>query len=82
MIFWKDFILDDEIGPYLWIGTSDPKNRRSKTDCPGVMEDAIQETGQEKRPARMVGYSSLDFTKTGMEAGQGKFISRFRGRER
>lgn len=47
----------------------------------GVMEDAsgvntkllknslIQETGQEQRPARMVGLSSLDSAESSMEAG-------------
>ena len=48
--------------------------------CLSIMEDAkkqkrsledglIQETGQEVRLARMVGYSSLDSTKSSMEAG-------------
>lgn len=32
-------------------------------------EGLIQETGQEVRPARMVGYSSLDSAKPSMEAG-------------
>jgi hypothetical protein len=48
---------------------------------PSVMDDAngnreanftsqIQETGQEQRPARMVGLSSSDFAETGTEAGR------------
>ncbi|MEO5971230.1 MAG: hypothetical protein ABIQ95_14980 [Bdellovibrionia bacterium] len=48
--------------------------------CLSIMEDAskqkrssegglIQETGQEVRPARMVGYSSLDSAKSSMDAG-------------
>ena len=48
--------------------------------CLSIMEDAgkqkrsskegpIQETGQEVRPARMVGYSSLDSAKSGKDAG-------------
>jgi hypothetical protein len=48
--------------------------------CLSIMEDAckqkrasegvlIQETGQEVRPARMVGYSSLISAKSSMEAG-------------
>jgi hypothetical protein len=82
VIFWKDFILDDEIGPYLKIGISDPKSRESKDVYPGVREDAIQETGQEKQPARMVGYSSLDLIQSSKEAGLGKQLSRLRGRER
>jgi hypothetical protein len=54
----------------------------------GVMEDAIgkknkslgdliQETGQEQRPARMVGLSSLDSAKISMEAVWGSRV-RFR----
>jgi hypothetical protein len=50
------------------------------SEIAGVMEDAkgkhsellvssIQETGQEQRPARMVGLSSLDSAQTSMEAG-------------
>ncbi|OFZ20154.1 MAG: hypothetical protein A2X94_09620 [Bdellovibrionales bacterium GWB1_55_8] len=39
---------------------------------PNVMEDeGIQETRQEQRPARMVGYTALEFAQTGMEAGRG-----------
>jgi len=64
VIFWTDFILDDKFGPVLSIdsmgaGTTDG------ADVVSVMEDKrrnyIQETGQERRPARMVGKSSSEF---------------------
>ena len=35
----------------------------------GLLRSSIQETGQEKRPARMVGYSSLDSARPSKEAG-------------
>lgn len=83
MIYWKDFVLDDVIGPYLKVRFSDPRSREKNAQCPGVMEDAIQETGQVKRPARMVGPTSLEeVVKSGMEAGLGKKISRNHERER
>ena len=64
MILWMDFILDDKVGPVLSIdsigmGASDG------ADVVSVMEDGrsnhIQETGQERRPARMAGKSSSEF---------------------
>ena len=79
MITWNDFVLDQETGPLLWV-EMDPGQeisvcRRCQSGRPSVMEDAgdavcvsIQETRQEQRPARMVGLSSLDFARTGMEA--------------
>ena len=76
MIFWKDFILDDILGPILNFPETkesegkkkeDESCRRKRLGSPKVMDDArevagtlIQETGQVKRPARMVGLSSLD----------------------
>ncbi len=49
-----------------------------------IMEDRgstiIQETGQDQRPARMVGYSSLDSAATGMEAGSDLSYSQMRRR--
>jgi len=84
VIVWKDFILDDFFGPTLSLeferqesqsgrsgGTT--KSCEARLDNPGVMEDAngnIQETGQEKRPARMAGSLSLDSTQAGMDAGR------------
>ncbi len=54
----------------------------TKLKTPGVMEDAlersfiIQETRQEKRPARMVGLTLLDsIFQTSMEAGVGGKVS-------
>jgi hypothetical protein len=73
VIFWKDFILDDVVGPILAdVGSKDDKDykvcRRTRLGSPSVMEDArgntIQETGQEQRPARMAGLSSLDSSTT------------------
>lgn len=88
MILWKDFLIDDEIGPTLM----DPQTCRQTREClaarpraTSVMEDAnrgatidgvVQETGQEKRPARMAGLiQSSDKTtsavsRTGMDAGR------------
>lgn len=55
--------------------------RQRRLGSPSVMEDAkgeqyqplfsgsIQETGQEQRPARMVGLSSLDLAKSSKDAG-------------
>ena len=71
MIFWKDFVLDEVIGPVidpsLLDGVSDPvptSCRRKRLGSPNVKDDvrgvSFQETGQEQRPARMVGLSSLD----------------------
>ena len=49
-----------------------------------IMEDRsstiIQETGQDQRPAMMVGYSSLDSAATGMEAGSDLSYSQMRRR--
>ena len=67
MILWKDFILDDVIGPTLRPDVC----REAIGESPDVMEDAraaIQETGREQRPARMVGHSSSDSARNGMEA--------------
>lgn len=46
--------------------------RRTRLGRPSIMEDAsraitIQETGQGTRPARMVGYLSLESTQTDMD---------------
>ena len=82
MIFWKDFILDDVFGPLLKMGESEHPKQSEIPQCPGVMEDAYQETGQDVRPARMVGQTSLDFNKSSMDAGQGNFFSQLRRRER
>ena len=57
MILWKDFVIDDQLGPYLFCC-------EAGADSASIMEDArdgqIQETRQEQQPARMVGLSSLD----------------------
>lgn len=71
MIFWKDFILDDIVGPILAmpeerskiggreerLGSPDARNGASGTN---TAKAEIQETRQEQRPARMVGHSSHD----------------------
>jgi hypothetical protein len=77
VISWKDFVFDDVLGPVLAFSevdmneseNSEPQScRRKRLGSPSVKEDAmgflIQETGQEKRPARMVGHSSLDSSST------------------
>ncbi|MBU6375906.1 MAG: hypothetical protein KGQ59_07925 [Bdellovibrionales bacterium] len=64
MIFWKDFILDDKFGPVLSIDSIGAL-AMDGVDVVSIMEDErrnyIQETGQERRPARMVGKSSSEF---------------------
>ena len=69
MITWKDFVLDDFLGPVL----------SSTPDVWAIMEDertanealgkaSIQETRQGQRPARMVGSSGLDAVRLGKDA--------------
>ena len=74
MIIWKDFILDDIVGPVLALpedlpqtgGCSgkqlgSPDTRNGASGKQRASHDAkIQETRQEQRPARMVGPSSHD----------------------
>ena len=59
MIFWKDFILDERFGPLLVVAEESEEG-----DVAAVMEDSggqhIQETRQERQPARMVGYNLLE----------------------
>jgi hypothetical protein len=101
VIVWKDFILDDVVGPVLLddlVRYTDLKVCRGKRVAssavllktkPSVMEDSkgaqavhIQETGQEQRPARMVGLSGLDFqSSTGTEAGRRDGVSLTRREE-
>lgn len=89
MILWNDFVLDDVCGPILAEAGEEPEIkvcRVKRLGSPSVMEDArgfglgkhIQETGQETRPARMVGHSASDSYKAqasgnraGMDAGRG-----------
>ncbi len=74
MILWKDFVLDDQVGPLLRFTEDALECRRTRLGSPSVMDDAmvsIQETGQEQRPARMVGLPALDSQKSSMEAGVG-----------
>jgi hypothetical protein len=91
VILWKDFILDDEIGPCLVVGPAavvrgssiNLKYRKTWPNSSSVMEDAhtIQETRQEQRPARMAGLSSLDsLFGNGMEADRAE-VAFERGRE-
>jgi len=58
MIFWKDFILDDQFGPLLCLADGPGEG-----DVAAVMEDGggqnIQETRQGRQPARMVGNNLL-----------------------
>jgi hypothetical protein len=70
MIFWKDFILDEKFGPLLtWVGVA------GMGDVAAVTEDSdgrnIQETRQERQPARMVGNDLLESQRgpTRMDAG-------------
>lgn len=100
MIRWNDFVMDDVCGPVLAFAGAEEGtmkvSRGKRLGSPSVMEDAgkialgkqIQETGQELRPARMVGHSASDSfktrmseTRTGMEAGRGDqaVFSRRRG---
>lgn len=65
MIFWKDFILDDVVGPILnFDQTSSTNCREERNGRPSIKTDTgvkqIQETRQEQRPARMAGLSNLD----------------------
>jgi hypothetical protein len=68
VIIWKDFILDDVVGPVMIDPSDIDVNesevcRRTRLGSTIIMEDEhgiIQETRQEQRPARMVGHSSLD----------------------
>lgn len=112
MIYWKDFLLDNEIGPVLEVagnadelsgwsmqenavsnGNRDKKGRRRRLGSTFIMEDengtknealsaSIQETGQEQRPARMVGLSGLEsnIAEAGMEAGRGNRVQELRRR--
>ena len=88
-IFWNDFVLDTELGALLSVemepGVEIKVCRGSRTGRPSVMDDAIdiQETRQEHGPARMVGLSSLDFNRSGMEARRNNQdrLSRLRGEE-
>lgn len=96
MITWTDFVLDDVIGPSLAIRPAQGEGSRwtQAGDGLSVMEDArslavdvpIQETGQEQRPARMVGSTGLDSKhagiRTGMEAGQDSQTASIRQRGR
>ncbi len=73
MILWMDFILDDKFGPLLSIDSSGV-GTKDGADVVSVMEDGrsnhIQETGQERRPARMAGKSSSAFNAASrMDAG-------------
>ena len=77
MILWKDFVLDDFLGPVLLMPEEESQNtkvcREERLGSPIVMEDEgmqIQETRQEQRLARMAGLTSLDLAQTGMEAGR------------
>ena len=95
MIFWKDFLLDDQVGPSLVIGEiEDLKCRRTRLGSPSIMDDAIgkhsggtecalqiQETGQEQRPARMAGFSSLDSAQSDTEVSRGNRATSRRRRE-
>lgn len=73
MIYWKDFALDTNLGPYLALidGDKDPvirvkrsdSGKRNQDDAGGKLSEnatrsQIQETGQGQQPARMVGLSS------------------------
>ncbi len=98
MIFWKDFILDDEFGPTLLV--NEKRGELTKEGLTGVcdrevsravekhQDDArakkIQETGQEQRPARMVGLpsseSSASQPRTGALSDSNSLLQQERGR--
>lgn len=91
MIFWKDFILDDVVGPILAVETGEQEIykvcRRTQPGHSGVMDDAMsakqgaprgassQETRRMQRPARMVGHTDLDSALSGMEAGSNRLAA-------
>ena len=100
MITWGDFILDDVVGPILALpeeimGASSSSCREERLGSPdarngasgkqkGVLSTQIQETRQEKQPARMVGSSSHDSAQVDrMSAGSDRanFNSRLQGGE-
>ncbi len=74
MISWLDFEISSEKGPLLMVEDLGVimKFRRRRDKSTSIKEDIsraqIQETGQGQRPARMVGYSSSDHARIGMEA--------------
>lgn len=79
MILWKDFVMDDLMGPYLVC--SEELGSRD------IMEDVnekqtIQEMRQEKAPARMVGSPGLDSNAlSGMDAGPTSQAQLLQGRD-
>ncbi len=86
MIFWKDFILDDVLGPHLVLPDEDRIRNTLGMGAQSIMEDAIvksediRETGQEQQPARMAGLPSLDSNRSSMEADRGQSSQRLRWR--
>lgn len=84
MIVWKDFVLDDVMGPFLKFEESREAVSDGlcvMDDAPGSTSDPIQETGQELRPARMAGFTSLESVSIGKEAKM-TYPDRLRPRER
>jgi hypothetical protein len=76
VITWKDFVFDDVMGPMMMDQDLDLTScRRTRLGSPVIMEDEtgkIQETRQEKRPARMVGCSNFDsFAEPHMDVSRG-----------
>ena len=87
MIFWKDFVLDDVTGPLLIVAAASTDEhpascRKTRLGRPNIMDDvngnAIQETGQEIRPARMAGLSSLDSAQSDTEVSRGDQVASVR----
>lgn len=79
MIYWKDFALDTNLGPYLALTDGDndlvirvkrsDSSKRNQDDASGNLsgiarKSQIQETGQGQQPARMVGLSSSALSRT------------------
>jgi hypothetical protein len=73
VIYWKDFVLDDVLGPiFVMPESSTPRpeiydqsyrteaTEPGRTDTEDGARAQIQETRTEQRPARMVGLSDLD----------------------
>ena len=69
MIFWKDFIFDEVLGPILGNEGSAPGSEASGPNGQGIRNDAQnQETSRSSVPARMVGTHAQQTTFIGMDA--------------
>jgi hypothetical protein len=93
VIFWKDFLLDDVVGPVLAlpeerlstkssreeVRLGSPNTRNGASGKQETLDVSIQETRQEQRPARMVGHSSHDSAQVDrMSVGSNRAITNLR----